>query len=92
MDGWSDGARIFHKSSSRDKFFFQIMEEMFQRCESDELLQFVGIARRIWLRRNEVVHGGQFSPPLEVVQRTKAALMEFQAAHAVGCSICVTAR
>ena len=45
----------------------------------EEILLFVGIARRIWLRRNEVVHGGSFMSPNTLMQRAKNALEDFLA-------------
>ena len=36
---------------------------MLGKCDMVEFAQFVSIARRIWLRRREVVHGGPFMHP-----------------------------
>jgi len=33
---------------------------MLERCDREEFVLFVGIARKIWFRRNTVVHGGEF--------------------------------
>jgi hypothetical protein len=43
----------------------------------EEIFQFVGIVRRIWLRRNEVVHEGSFLHPNTLVHRAKMALEDF---------------
>ena len=58
--------------------FLQIVEEMSQRCNKEEMIQFVGIACRIWLRRNEVIHRGVFSPLVEVVKCSLTVIVEFQ--------------
>lgn len=38
--------------------FIQIVENVLAKCGMDEMRIFTGIARKIWLRRNDVVHGG----------------------------------
>jgi hypothetical protein len=45
----------------------------------EEIFQFVGIVRRIWLRRNEVVHEGSFLHPNTLVHKAKTTLEEFLA-------------
>ncbi|KAE8077003.1 hypothetical protein FH972_015613 [Carpinus fangiana] len=42
------------------------------------------MARRIWMRWNEVIHGGVFIHPTEIMSRTKAAILDFQSIHAHG--------
>jgi hypothetical protein len=46
---------------------------MFQICEEEELCRFIGIARRIWFRRNEVVHDGPFMHPKILLQQAGEA-------------------
>jgi ribonuclease HI len=76
-DVWSGSSRRLQKSAITGKFFLQIAEDIFQRCSAEEILMFVCTARRIWLRRNEVVHGGTFLHPNTVVRRAQSALDEF---------------
>ena len=42
---------------------------MFDRCDQADFNLFVGIGRRIWLRRNEVIHGGNFLRPNLIIQQ-----------------------
>jgi hypothetical protein len=46
----------FQKSSFRGPKFIHVVEGMFNLCDEEEMRTFVGVVRRIWLRRNEVVH------------------------------------
>lgn len=46
-------------------------------CDQTEFAQFAGIARRIWLRRNEMVHGGGFLHPNIIVQQATQAVDSF---------------
>jgi hypothetical protein len=39
-----------------------------ERCNLEEIQQFVGIASRIWLHRNDVVYGWAFVHPNVLVQ------------------------
>jgi hypothetical protein len=50
---------------------------MISKCQLEELCLFAGIARRMWLRRNEVVHGGYFLHPTLLVQKVVHAAEEF---------------
>jgi hypothetical protein len=50
---------------------------MFNLCDGEEMRTFVGMARRIWLRRNEVVHKGSFSSPKEILLHTQGALLDY---------------
>ncbi|XP_059450901.1 uncharacterized protein LOC132181678 [Corylus avellana] len=81
MDVWGEGDRKFQKSSLNGPQFVQVVERMFQVCNLDEMRLFVGLARRIWLRRNEVIHGGSFASPKELLIRTRGALLDFQQAN-----------
>lgn len=55
------------------------MEGLFQRCSQEDMELFAGIARRIWLRRNDILHGGFFSSPQAIITHAKNGLSEFQA-------------
>jgi ribonuclease HI len=85
-DVWSAGMRIFQKSSFHNQQFLQIVEEMVERCTNEEIKQFSGISRRLWLRRNEVVYGGNFANPTAIVQVTVEAIAAFKAAQGSGYS------
>jgi hypothetical protein len=40
----------------------------------------VGLARKLWFRRNEVIHRGQFMHPNELVKRTISSIADYEAA------------
>jgi hypothetical protein len=80
-DVWSGSIKKFQKSSLDGPKFHGVVEEMFRMCDGDELRLFVSIARRVWFRRNEVVHGGLFTHPIVLVQQAKNAVLEFSAAN-----------
>lgn len=69
------------KSSLDGPTFGRVMEEFFQTCDREELRLFVGIARRLWQRINEFVHGGPFLHPNALVQQAKDALLDYSAAN-----------
>jgi hypothetical protein len=53
-DVWGTAGRVFQKSCFIGPDFIRVVEGMIRKCNPEEFLQFVGIARRIWLRRNAV--------------------------------------
>lgn len=76
-DVWCMGRIKFQKSSNNGPDFLAIVEEMFSRCQPEELGLFAVVARRIWLRRNEVVHGGPFQHPSMLMHHATRAAEEF---------------
>jgi hypothetical protein len=54
-DVWGAGNKSFQKSSFTRMTFFQVVTKMWQKCDLCEFMLFIGIARRIWLRRNEFI-------------------------------------
>jgi hypothetical protein len=58
-----------------------VVEEMMRSCEEDEFWLFVEIARRVWFRRNETVHGEPFTHPTALVQQAGEALDDFSVAN-----------
>ena len=78
MDVWSKGCPKIQKSSFVGPDFMQVVEGVFSKCTNEEVEQFVGIARRIWMRRNETLHGGVgFVHPNTLVQQTMQAIDDF---------------
>jgi hypothetical protein len=53
------------------------------KCNLQEIKQFVGMARRLWLRRNDVLHGGHFIHPNVLVQQAHTAIEEFFRANSL---------
>jgi hypothetical protein len=71
---WGAGSAKFQKSSHGGPTFLQVAEEMVSICDQTEFAYFVSIARRIWLRRNETIHGGVFLHPNTLVQQSTQAV------------------
>jgi hypothetical protein len=65
---WCAGCVKLQKSTINGSQFLQVVEEIFLTCDLQEIEQFVGMARRLWLRRNEFLHDGQFRHPNMLVQ------------------------
>jgi ribonuclease HI len=80
-DVWSMCERKIQKSHFDGPNFMEVVEGIFKKCEEEEINLFVGLARKIWFRRNEVVHGGSFTHPNVLVQQAKEAVAEFKAAN-----------
>ena len=69
------------KSHFQELDFFRIAEGMERRCTIEEFQSFVVVARRIWLRRNKLIHEGIFSHPNAIVVQATAALKEYHHAQ-----------
>jgi hypothetical protein len=61
--------RGFQKCSFHDPNFLQVAEKIFQTYGREKLTVFVGLARRIWFRRKEVVHAGEFKHPNKLLRK-----------------------
>jgi hypothetical protein len=61
------GDKKLQKSTMTGLDFLQIVHTIFDKCDTEEIQLFVGIARKIWLRRNDVVHGNSFAHPTALV-------------------------
>ncbi|XP_059431700.1 uncharacterized protein LOC132165234 [Corylus avellana] len=59
-------------------------EGMFSKCNSEEMALFVGLARRIWLRQNDILHEGTFSHPQAISLQVKQAVEDFKKAQMEG--------
>jgi hypothetical protein len=77
-DVWCVGEKIFQKSCIEGPTFLTLVEGLLQRCSSEEFAQFMSIAWRIWLRRNEVIHGGAFLHPGQMVKQAVQVGEKFQ--------------
>ena len=69
------------KSHFQELDFFRIDEGMERRCTVEEFQSFVVVARRIWLRRNTLIHEGTFSHPNAIVVQATTALKEYHYAQ-----------
>jgi hypothetical protein len=85
MDAWCVSSRRMQKKCSMAfEIFFQLVADIFAHDDQEEIKLFGGISQRLWLRRNEVVHGGSMTHPNSIVQRTLAAIQDFSQANDVG--------
>ncbi|XP_059451232.1 uncharacterized protein LOC132182040 [Corylus avellana] len=82
MDVWSLACAKIQKSSFVGTSFRFVVESLFNKCSLEEMVQFAGLARRIWLRRNKVVFGGPMISPQTLVLRTTQAIDDFQSVMA----------
>jgi hypothetical protein len=73
MDIWSVCSRKIQKCFFQSTKFIQVVEGVFNKCSQEEIQKFVGLARRIWTRRNEVIHGGAFAHPAVLINNMKKA-------------------
>jgi hypothetical protein len=56
-DVWGFCGRQVQKWSNTGNTFVEILDFMFARFDPEEVELFAEIARRLWFRRNDVVHG-----------------------------------
>ncbi|XP_059428671.1 uncharacterized protein LOC132162451 [Corylus avellana] len=81
-DVWCCGPIKLQKSTCGAKDFAMLFEEMLGRYEMPELELFAVVAKRVWMRRNNVVHGGDFEDPTQVFSIAAAGLEHFQRINA----------
>jgi hypothetical protein len=74
MDVWEWEAGNFRKVPSVDL----IVYKRWRRCERDEFALFVGIARKVWFRRNAVIRGGVFHRPNNLVREELESFEEYK--------------
>jgi hypothetical protein len=77
-DVWSMCERKIQKSHFAGPDFMEVVEGIFNKCEEEEINLFVGLARKIWFRKNEVVHEGSFTHPNVLAQQAKEVVAEFR--------------
>jgi hypothetical protein len=61
-----------------ESVFLILFEDIRRRCDISELELFAVTAWRIWLRRNSVIHGEQFSHPTRLLGDAQTSLNDFQ--------------
>jgi hypothetical protein len=76
-DVWCVGPKKLQKSMEEGKNFKGVVEAVLEKCSPEDMAFFAGVARRIWWRRNEVVHGGVFVHPISLVQQVQQAMEDF---------------
>jgi hypothetical protein len=78
FDVWSMGDRRLQKSKAHGEDFLQIVEGIFASYDEKEIQLFVGLAQKIWMRRNDVVHGNPFTHPTELMVRARRDLDNYR--------------
>jgi hypothetical protein len=59
------------------------IENLMERLDDEELGNAVMVAKRIWLRRNNIVHGGELCHPTQLVKNALEASIEFLQANSI---------
>jgi hypothetical protein len=67
-DVWGCGPIKVQKSGITGDDFFEVFRLMVEQYDNDKLDLIAVIARKIWFRRNVVIHRGLFSHPLQVMR------------------------
>jgi ribonuclease HI len=73
-DVWSACDRRVQKSQGIYGSFMEVMEMITERCTRDEVNLFAVTAKKIWARRNSVLHEGVFLHPTRIVREAKEML------------------
>jgi hypothetical protein len=53
--------KVFQKSVPLGHDFLQVVEFFYQKCEGGDFCLFVETAKKIWFRRNKLIHEGLFT-------------------------------
>ena len=54
---------------------------MLEKCDVEEFQTFVVVTRRIWLRRNEFLYEGAFSPPGAIIKQAETVIKDYNQAQ-----------
>jgi hypothetical protein len=81
MNVWGVSGIKFQKSNYCGSDFLQVVEAMVDKCDKDEFVLFVGIARKIWYRRIMVVHDGEFLHQNSTVKEAFKSVEDFKRAN-----------
>jgi ribonuclease HI len=77
-DVWGVCGRKVQKSSGEGSTFIEVLENMIERGTIEDLEFHAVIARKIWFRRNTVVHGGEFSHPNVLLQEAVSSFTDYK--------------
>ena len=83
-DAWGETRIKLQKSPCDMREFLQVFMEVVLRCDIEEVELFAVLARCLWLRRNDFVHGGNLTHPSQVVQDAEATLEDFCQVNSIG--------
>jgi hypothetical protein len=81
-DVWGGGGpKRLQKSGGLGGCFPSVFEAIMGKCNAEEADLFAVLARRIWLRRNSVIHGEIFTHPAQLLRDAQLSLEDFQNAN-----------
>ena len=67
-DVWEGSKIKMQKCTTGGRSFRQILKEVASRCKKDNVELFAIVACHLWLRRNDFIHGGNFTHPTQVLK------------------------
>jgi hypothetical protein len=73
-DVWAECPSRLQKCSHVAADFMSLMDYLLERCTAEEVKLGVIVARQIWHRRNQVVFGGKFTSPKEILTTAQSQL------------------
>jgi ribonuclease HI len=77
LDAWGCGPAKLQKLSTNQLNFMNLVEELMDRCDSEEIELGAVLTRKIWLLRNSIVYGGIFPHPAQLFKEAKVSVEEF---------------
>jgi ribonuclease HI len=77
-DVWGGGPIRLQKMGGVNGCFASVLDAVLGRCNQEEIELFAVTARRIWLRRNSLIHGEKFAHPTQLARDAQNAFEEFQ--------------
>jgi hypothetical protein len=80
QDIWWAVQRRFKKVQMGVPLLFIFFKALVERCDVVDLELMVVVAWKMWLRRNGVVHGGEFTHPQQVFREVSISVGDFRGA------------
>jgi hypothetical protein len=78
---WGGGPIKLKKCGVTGICFPSVFGAILGKCNAEEIKLFVVLARRIWLRRNSVIHGECFTHPSQFLRDAQNSLEDFRFAN-----------
>lgn len=76
MDVWGVCARSIQKCGCFHVSFLEVVDDIIPKCSKEELYFFAITEKKIWARRNVVVHGGDCQHPNRIVHEAQEMLLQ----------------
>ena len=84
QDVWGVCNKNLQKSSMVFSTFLEVVETMMARCNKEEMRMFAVVAKKIWARRNVVIHKDCFQHPNQLVREAQEMLVLFSSQGSEG--------